>query len=159
MREIDHLSLLEDRRDDGDSAYRTPRAAVYSQGRPTGLTLDGAKLEAQFALEGGESLLLVSNDCPYEETLRFYLLDANYKVQEFAELGYAYTPGILRNLHVVADNELEFELTGSSRYRLRVHAQPRHVWNAAGGVSEVVRFLGKRRLEVVRETSDEQDGL
>lgn len=137
-----------------ETAYQTPRAAVLRQGHAVGLAVDGVKLEAQFRVNTDAYLLLVSDDCPYEETLRVYLLNNNYNAIDYARLAYAYTAGVLRDIQIVGDNVLEFAFTGSSRYRLTVHDRPRHFWNASGGAGEAFRFLSKRHLEITREALD-----
>jgi hypothetical protein len=150
MTVIDSFSL---RRNSSDSAGDSqPTATVLREGRDIGLTIDGATLEGQFSL-GDSYLLLVTDDCPYEETLRAYLINGNFDVIESVSLGYAYTSGILRDLRIVAHNALEFIFSGNAVYRLTVHSEPRHVWNVSGGVGEVVRFLQKRHLEIIRGDS------
>lgn len=124
---------------------------MLHQGRATGLTVNGAILEAQFTVNTDTYLLMLSDDCPYEETLRVYLLNTNHKIVDSARLAYAYTSGVLRDIQVVGDNMLDFMFTGSSCYRLMIHDRPRHFWNASGGIGEVFRFLSKRRLEITRE--------
>lgn len=151
---IDSFSLTRQSPAGTDDPYQPPHAAVLREGRAAGFTIEGAKIEAQFALDADSYLLLVSDDCPYEETLRAYLLNANLKVIDQATLGYAYTAGVLRDIQIVADDALTFAFTGNSRFRLKVHPKPRHLWNASGGAGEVFRFLSRRRLEITRETLD-----
>jgi hypothetical protein len=150
MTVIDKFSLQ--RNAFGGSDDSPPRASVLHEGRNTGLTIDGAILEAQYALDDSY-LLLVTDDSPYEETLHVYLMNSEFEMIDSVHLGYAYTSGILRDVRIVAGNALEFTFSGSAVYRLTVHSEARHLWNAPRGPAEVLRFLGKRRLEVIREDS------
>lgn len=154
MTATDEFSLVRQRSADGETPDQAPRAAVLRRGQPMGLTIDGATLEAQFTVNTDRYLLLVSDDCPYEETLHVYLLNADGKLMESARLAYAYTAGILRDLQVAENHVLEFTFTGSLRYRLQVHDRPRRFWNASGGVCEIVRILSKRYLEITRKVID-----
>ena len=139
-------------RKSGEDPYKGPISAVLRDGEPVGTVLDGAVLEAQYEI-GGAFLLLVSDDCPYEETLHAYLIDEQGKVLDRADLGYAYTSGVLRNIKVTGEDTLEFEFTGSSLYRLVVHSRPRRFWNASGGAGEILRFPAGRRIQITREAS------
>ena len=56
-----------------EDPYKAPQSRLLRHGVATGLTIDGARLDAQFAIED-EFLLLVTDDTPYEETMRAYLL-------------------------------------------------------------------------------------
>jgi len=138
--------------------YTPPRSEVLRDGRPAGLVIDGARLEAQFAV-GEWSLLLVTDDTPYEETLRAYLLDRGNRIVEQTRLSYAYTPGVVRDLQVAGERALIFAFTPATRFRLTVHDRPRHFWNAPGGVSEAIRFLSARRLQFTPEPSGGQQAL
>lgn len=138
-----------------DDTDRGPLSAVVRDGRDVGLTIAGATLEGQFILNTGEYLLLVTNNSPYEERLHLYLLDRDLRLAEKAEIGAAYTAGILRDLHPSATSDsLEFVFTNRSRFRLQVHASPGRFWNPSGGLQEAARSLSKRRLQIERMRSD-----
>lgn len=110
------------------------KAHVLVDGHRTHLLVSGTVLEAAYQLEDlGLDLLFVTEDCPYEETLHIYLLDAAHTVIEETRLGAPYAPGILKDLLIVSDNELAFHFQGN--HRLIIHAQPRG-------------FLRHRRLEL-----------
>jgi len=128
---------------------RSPQCAVWFEDRPTGVHVRGAVLEAQFAVSGGAYVLLATDDCPYEEELHVYLLNPEFVLVEQLHLGYAYTPGILRDVRITVGNQLEFLFIGERRYRLSILDRPTYFWNPAAGVGEVVRCLFKRRLKLL----------
>lgn len=101
-----------------------PQARLIFRGRPLEIVVAGAVLEAQFA-RGHEFLLFVTDDCPYEEVLHLYLLDASMAVVDQVDLGAPYAPGILRDLEGVGPECVEFSFIGTERWRVRVKGQHR----------------------------------
>lgn len=139
---------------DGDRSERAPISALLFEDREVGLNVRGATLEAQFALDTGGYLLLITNNSPYEERMQVYLLGSDFRIAETADLGYAYTSGIVRDIQLTGRDSLEFTFSGGCRFRLVVRAQPSHFWNASGGIAEAVRVLKGRRLQLERMRSN-----
>ena len=158
MTEIDSFQLIRKDPADGDP-YREPQCEVVHRGRPLGLTIAGARLEAQFEVNRGSYVLLVTDDTPYEETLRAYLLDGDGRIIDRTRLGYAYTAGVLRDIQIVGERSVVFAFTSEARFRLTVHARPQRFWNVSGGVGEAVRFLLGRRLELTRDPKHAQQEI
>lgn len=117
------------------SDIRTPSSDVLLDGRDLGLDLKGSRLERQYLVaRSGLFVLFVTDDIPYEETLRIYLFDDCGRLLETRSLGEAYTAGLLTDVEPHSENGVTFSFQG--RWRLVVHE------NAVG--------LVRRRLELSR---------
>ena len=68
-------------------------------------------LEGQFDLGDGRSLLVTSDDVPFEETVHLIVLDAAGRVADRYEVGAPYAPGAVENLAAV-DGALRFDFAG-----------------------------------------------
>src|SRR3954454_16917047 len=100
-----------------------PRSRLLFDEQPVGTTLGGTCLEAQFVAKD-KYLLILSDEIPYEETLRFYLLGGSLRVVDWLELGGPYSPGVLGDLRVAAPDRLEFSFAGNNRWQLRIQEAP-----------------------------------
>jgi len=104
--------------------------------RLVGRVLAGAVMEAQFSLPDGGYLLLVTDDCPFEEGLHIYLLNAWYELLEQDILGCPYTAAIVENVKVAGDNVVTFSFIGD--HQVTVYDQP-----------QILGLLGRKgRLKV-----------
>jgi hypothetical protein len=101
-----------------------PQSKVLFAGRALYLRIDGCVLEAQFQCVPGY-LLLVTEDCPYEEGLHVYLLGPAFTVLDRIELSRPYSPGILKILDATAAGQIAFSFFGDERWRLTVYDHPR----------------------------------
>ena len=82
--------------------------------------VEGVVLEAQFRCRLG-SLVVTSDDNPFEEGLHFYLLDQAHDRLDDVSLGRMYHPGMLRDLVARSDADvLTFGFFGGDRWRLSV---------------------------------------
>lgn len=136
---------------EGAAGSEPPRAHLMHEGRELGLMLDGATLEAQFRVPPDYYLLILTDGCPYEESLHIYLLDTALAVRDTLHLGAPYTSGMLDNVQILEEDTLEFTFTESARYRLKVHSPARRIWNRVGGLRQAVKSLQRRHLELTRE--------
>ncbi|MCS6884939.1 MAG: hypothetical protein RMM17_00645 [Acidobacteriota bacterium] len=101
----------------------TTSSEIIYRGQPTGLILEGLILEQQFACKNGY-LLLLTDDCPFEEGLHIHLLNFELQHLDTINMGKAYLPGMLQN--VTSSNEtLNFSFFGDDSWQLRVLQQPR----------------------------------
>ena len=134
------------------SAANEPlRAQLLIEGEQVGTIVDGAILEAQFAL-GPQRLVLVTHDCPYEEQLELVLLSDAFAIVDQLSVGQWYTPGIVTDVTSAA-GALEFAFFGEDRWRLTVLA--RSVWGMPPAPFPVVtrswrRWLSRTRLRLDR---------
>lgn len=95
------------------------RSLLLADGRPTPTELVGLELKGQWALPGG-FLLLVTDDVPYEEILRIYLLSSSFTLVDRRVLGAIYNPASLRGVEVTGAWTLEFSFWGEERWRLSI---------------------------------------
>jgi hypothetical protein len=106
-----------------------PCSRLLFEGREVQERIEGIDLEYQFTVSG-KSLLLVTEDIPYEETLRIYFLSGEFQILDHVMLGEPYTPGILKDVQVVGGYALEFSFVAGERWRLRILEDPVLGWRA-----------------------------
>ena len=104
------------------------KARVVAANEPTGTTLDGCVLEAQYRCTQG-FLLLTSDNTPYEEGLHIRLLDAHFRVNDAVDLRQVYHSAAVRDLKVIGDDALAFSFFGDDRWHLYIDAKARVHWN------------------------------
>lgn len=124
---------------------KTIGSELMIEGQPSGIEVDGCDLEAQFEIDLGSQkryLLLVTDDCPYEECLHIYLVGEDGIVLERLEQGNIYTPGIVQNVQVISDRELRFDFRGPQR--LVVNDRPRGIVRRRHVAVTTVDEEGKR---------------
>lgn len=140
---------------DPDPNEDAPRSRLVFRGELTPQRVAGVTLEAQFRIND-KYLLLVTEDVPYEEALHVYLLDDRLRILDELELSNTYTPGILRDLRVIAADELEFAFFGEDRWRLQVYDAPRRrlIGNPFAPVKRLNRSLfAARYIDLTRSTA------
>ena len=124
-----------------------PSLQLMRGGQPFGEPLKGALIEAQYRVDGQRHLLFVTDDVPYEETLRVYLISSDAKVLDSLEFGGYLDNGTLEDLNVIDENTIEFSFIHKKRCRLTVES--RSEWKKplafTPGVSRPGGF-GKRYL-------------
>lgn len=144
MKAVTRLSIVE-----VDTDRHRARLALNGVALPR--WLDGLQLEAQFDNEG-ETLLWMTEDCPYEEGLHIYLMDATGTVLDAMEAGAPYSPGILK-MKEASGRWLEFEffLTGAL-YRLEVEDTFGLRWPATRGFKyKSLRAKHRLAVKVIRK--------
>ncbi len=94
-----------------------------------GDVLPGAVLERQFVLDDEETLLFLTDDVPYEDTLRIFLLAPDGSVLDGLTLGAAYATGTLDNLSIEGQATISFEFVHRGRCRLTIEKDPKIRWN------------------------------
>jgi hypothetical protein len=102
----------------------TPRSELLWQGRRIGVMVDGVRLEKQFEV-GLRYLVFLTEDCPYEEGLHIYLLDAERRPLDGLELSFPYTMGILGAVQPQGETALTFSFFGGDCWRLQVRDRPK----------------------------------
>jgi len=107
-----------------------PRSALLFDGKDTGIVVDGLMLEKQIQLSAGYLLLLTEN-CPYEEGLHIYLLDQDLRVLDGIELSQPYAPALLSGFTCDAENSFSFSFFGEERWRLALLKSPARMLNIA----------------------------
>jgi len=85
----------------------------------------GALIEAQYQVDD-RYLLFITDDVPYEETLRIYLIAGNGDVLDSLEFGGYLANGTLEGLNIVGEHSIEFSFIHKKRCRLTV--KPNSGW-------------------------------
>lgn len=95
------------------------RSRIIAAGRDTGQVVAGEILEAavQWA---NHHLLFITDDTPFEEYLRIYLLDAHWKIVDCAVLGAMYSTGLFSDLELAPPNFLHFKFFGGITWTLEL---------------------------------------
>ncbi len=115
--------------------------------RDLGVTVDGRRVEAQFALPDGGYLVMLSDDSPFDEGLHVYLLDADAQPVDALEAGADFTAGLLR-IRDTGRDWLRFEFfTDGALQRLDILAQAEFRWRLPSGW-RYKRWVGRHRLLV-----------
>jgi hypothetical protein len=127
-------------------------AQLIKLGHPTGVAVRGIRLEAQYEVSG-RFLLMLTEDCPYEESLHIYLLDAENSLLDEIRMGQPYTAGILTDLDATTKDTLEFAFFGNDRWKLKVLQKPQRMplnLNSPQIETPWSRLLSKRFMELTR---------
>ena len=116
----------------------------------TGTIVPGVDLEAELEY-GGEHLLFLTHDVPYEEQLEILLIDRADKLVDRVWLGGAYTTGNFRDLVALPGPVAEFDFFGGARWRVTIFDRPRLSIPFVGQPAGVHReFSLSRHLAVER---------
>jgi len=102
----------------------TPRADLLVDGLPTGVTVPGTVLEAQYR-HGQSYVLLTTENIPYEEALHVVLLDHQLAPLDHLELAHTFAAGALTDVQPAGEDRLRFSFFGGDRWELTVMGAPR----------------------------------
>lgn len=97
-----------------------PHLQLLRDNQPFGEPLKGALIEAQYQVDEQRYLLFVTDDVPYEETLRLYLINRDAEILDSLEFGGYLANGALEDLHIVDKQTIEFSFIHLKRCRLTV---------------------------------------
>jgi hypothetical protein len=127
-----------------------PTCRLFYQGRDTSRDLAGAVLEASFQA-GGEWLLFLTHDVPFEEALEIFLLGANFNVFDRASLLAPNATGAFRDLQILSDRCVRFNFIGKGGWELKLLERPAFRLPLIGEPLGVVRPFGfSRRFTLSR---------
>ena len=141
--------LLQGRRVRGPSTSETPRIRLSRRDESSSVEVDGADLERVFQLSDGRFLVFLTDDSPFEETLRLLLLSPHLRILDGMTFDAAYATAALENIRVVDPEVVEFSFIHKIPCRIRVCPTPR--WRAPllkAGVSRVGSIFRRRLLEI-----------
>lgn len=103
-----------------------PTCEVVIAGVPTGKVLQGAVFEA--ALKWNEyTLLFLTDDVPFEDTLNIYLLDQHLNVEDYARMYFMYSTGIFSDLDLTENDSVSFSFLGQKIWTLKLFPENRFV--------------------------------
>lgn len=122
MKRIDQFSskLLKSSEDS-----QIPCLQLLKDGQPFGDPQKGALIEAQYQVDAKCYLLFVTDDVPYEETLRLYLITCDAEILDSLVFGGYLANGTLEDLNIVGERSIEFSFIHKKRCRLTVNPDSR----------------------------------
>jgi hypothetical protein len=88
-----------------------PLSEIMIGGMPTGKIIGGAVLEAALRWDDF-TLMFLTNDIPFEDTLHIYLLDDALNIVDSARLGAMYATGIFGDLDLTQSDTVRFRFFG-----------------------------------------------
>lgn len=111
--------------------------------------LDGAVLEACFQTDDCY-LVFMTDDCPYEECLRIYLLDSDFSILDAVTLGRIYSTGIFQLLGLTEPDTVSFQFYTDRPMSLKILPQPQLCLPLLSGPRGVYPKAGfRRRLKII----------
>ncbi|MCP5419651.1 MAG: hypothetical protein H6970_04665 [Gammaproteobacteria bacterium] len=130
---------------------QSPLSELLWEKHPLGIQLDGVTLAHQFRVPAGY-LLLLTDDCPYEEELNIYLLDEAYRLLDALELGAPYAAAVLSDVRPQGLRTLTFSFFGNECWRLEILTQPRIRLNFSlfSPVKRKTSFWSRRWLSLLQ---------
>ncbi|MBL8151139.1 MAG: hypothetical protein JNN15_14530 [Blastocatellia bacterium] len=134
MREISSFSLqnIEPKNSPLGQKIYAHQSRIIFKGIPTELIVEGVCFEAEYECRLGY-LLLIGDNCPYEEGLNIYLLSHQLKIIDVLRLGCIYTPAIFRSAKIINNNSIEFEFFGEDLWQLTLLDKPKRNWSLPVG--------------------------
>jgi hypothetical protein len=118
-------------------------------GKPTGLIVTGAVLEAALEWQGCR-LAFLTDDIPFEDMLRIYLFDPNMALIDEAVLGAMYSTGTFAELRLQPPNAMTFRFFGGIVWRAVLLAEREFAlpfFSDPSGVSRKFKFFRYFRIE------------
>ena len=125
-----------------------PRSEVIVTGHSTGTLIEGAVFEAALEWQG-LTLAFITDDIPFEDTLRIYLFDQHFRVIDSAKLGSMYSTGAFSDLNIVGPDIVTFQFYGDTTWTIRLLASETFaipVLSSPRGVSRPMRL--RRRFNL-----------
>lgn len=104
--------------------YELATSFAIIAGRTSKEPLEGTVLEACVQY-GNQYLLFLTDDIPFEDSLRIHLLDKNLNRIDTVTLGAPYTTGHFRNLTLEDSGGITFEFFGDCVWEVSVSPQKR----------------------------------
>jgi hypothetical protein len=138
----------------------TPQSEITVAGVPTGKIIAGAILRV--ALRWGRFVLLfLTDDVPFEDALRMYLLDQDLAVVDSARMGAMYSTGIFSDLDLTEPDTVRFQFFEGVVWTLRLLSEEEFaipVFSEPTGISRPFKFFRKIRLtaQPLPKTPDEK---
>lgn len=135
----------------------TPISELVVDGRPTGLHLEGALLEAAIHCDAG-LLLLMTDDYSFEDGLHIYLVDPGFVLLDSASMGWAYADALFSDLRLQPPDTVLFRFLGPVEWSVRI--LPERTWrmplfSEPLGVSRTFGFV---RRFIVQAKTPARDG-
>ena len=133
MKQTDRFQVKTDRA----STDRTP-VALLTDGTLTS-TVPGTILEAQFSVFPDLYLLVLTDGSPFEETLRFHLLDANLQSLDTLAVDAPYQSLVVKDVQADGERSIRLTVNDGITFRLAVNGSRLNFMQRLA-----VRMAGKR---------------
>lgn len=104
------------------------KTKLYYDEEYTGEKITGYIIEAQFKIDN-YYLLIVSYDCPYEESNTFILLDESFKMIAKNEIEVMYSSFLLEDYKIKSDTEIMIKYFGDYNIKLSIHPNKRGLFS------------------------------
>ncbi|MGK0273541.1 MAG: hypothetical protein ACI88H_004222 [Cocleimonas sp.] len=101
-------------------SIKEPLVQLILKGKKVGPPIKGAYLEKQYCISGLGYLLFLTDDVPYEETLRIYLVNENAEVVDGLEFGSSMATGTLEIVDVENEDSIVFSFIHEALCKLQV---------------------------------------
>ena len=118
-------------------------SALWRDGKDTGIVIPGRVLEAAYDA-GGQALLFVTHDIPYEEQLEILLIDPQYEIIDRATLGRTYATGSFVPGAIAGADVVSFQFFGGPPWEVRLRTKSGFSWPWSGAAG-VRRYRTYRR--------------
>jgi hypothetical protein len=144
----------------------TPKSEILIAGVSTGKVVDGAVFEA--ALQWHEyTLLFLTDDVPFEDTLNIYLLDAALNIIDSAHMCFMYSTGIFSNVDLTQADTVRFCFFAERTWTLKLFSEKKFALPSISdpiGVSRPFKFsrmfkLSDSHLSQMSQTMGNQKQL
>jgi len=126
-----------------------PACEIFRNGQATGQQVRGAVLEAAAQWQSF-TLLLTTDDIPFEELLHIHLLDAQLQLLDSATVGGMYSTGSFSLLESAEPDTLRFRFIGDTDWSVQVLPEPGFRVPLLSEPTGVSRSLGFSRHFIVR---------
>ncbi len=114
-----------------------PKSQIRVNKQAISSFLDGAILECCIAFNDSY-LVFMTDDIPYEDTLRIILLDANYSTLDYASLFWPYSTGSFQLNELIQPDMVSFQFFGGCEWRVNLYPEKKYFLSflsEPGGVS------------------------
>lgn len=142
------------------SEFATRLASPYSDtelatsellvdGKPTGMIVTGAVLEAAVEWQGCR-IAFLTDDIPFEDMLRIYMFDADMTLVDAAVIGAMYSTGTFAELNLQPPNALTFRFFGGTVWHMVLLAEREFClpfFSDPSGVSRKFQFFRRFQTE------------
>ncbi len=110
---MDEISLFE------ANKLEDSKSQLLFEGREI-IVANGEIIEAQFKTDSGQYLLIISDNCPYEDGINFYLFSDDLKILDQLSICQSYTSVQFENVQIIDDSTIEFSFVSEKKNRVKI---------------------------------------
>ena len=112
------------------------------------ISLSGKSLEGQFQLPDGRFVLVMTEDCPYEETMTIHLLDREFQSIDRLEYGSSYESFIIESCEAIGATQLKIK-TSHAGFTLSIAGERLASFLQSSAEKLLGRWVGQERFLVL----------